>query len=58
MELSAILIASFIREHPYISAGILLYFGLVGFFVYAMKTAPRADKDGKTAENVDDEVFW
>ena len=56
MELSAILIASFIREHPYISAGILLYFGLVGFFVYAVKTAPLVDADENIIEHKGDEL--
>ena len=56
MEISATLSANFITAHPYISAGVLLYVVLIGFFVYAVKTAPLVDADENIIEHKGDEL--
>lgn len=56
MEIAAMLSANFIIEHPYISAGVLLYAVLIGFVVYAMKTAPLVDADDNIIQNTGDEL--
>jgi len=56
MEISAMLSANIISEHPYISAGICFYLLIIGWVVYAMKTAPLVDADDNIIENTGDEL--